>query len=508
VLAESVAADGRAAAVIPSARTVRLQLSVDHQERLNAPPATTGAQHRFQAIQVEERFGRGSRRSSHSHALDPRYQGVRQHSLLRNSGFLMGTTISTSALGYAYWVVAAHGYQPSEIGIGSALIGLFTLASFIGALGVSSANVQTLPGLGESRQEWNTFLTASLVVPATVTAAFATLVAVTLPSLSNQFYQLRSIPLLLLFVFGATLTTMCSAIDACFIALRRSGLQFVRNTSFALVKIPVLIAPITLATHPGVIDLLLSWVVALGSSLFIALAILLPRSRPTFRLALKGNFRAFFTLGGVIVGYQLEILGGMLPSYAIPALLVGLSGPAKAAIFYYTWSVGAFFFAISSSVASALFAEGANLSEIGAQVRRAALVCAAALTPSLGITMWLAHLVLELFGGYYASHGVNLLRICLLAAIPDAVTNIWVAVLLVQRRIRAAAAVNCIVAAATLIGAAALYPSLGIDGVGWAWVIAQTFGAVVAIRPLVLIGHRSRGRRRHNAGVLQGAPQR
>jgi O-antigen/teichoic acid export membrane protein len=85
-----------------------------------------------------------------------------------------------------------------------------------------------------------------------------------------------------------------------------------------------------------------------------------------------------------------------------------------------------------------------------------------------------------------------LLRICALGALPDAVTNAYVAVRQAQRRLRAAVGLNFAMAGIALVGAAFLMPHWGINGVGWAWTGAQTLGA------LWVISRALHPRRRHN----------
>src|SRR5947209_13850301 len=72
-------------------------------------------------------------------------QRLRSDSLLRNSIYIMGSTVATSAIGYLYWVVAAHIYSVYEVGLASAFISAMTLTSTFANLGLGSALVQMLP---------------------------------------------------------------------------------------------------------------------------------------------------------------------------------------------------------------------------------------------------------------------------------------------------------------------------------------------------------------------------
>ncbi|HEY6794067.1 MAG TPA: hypothetical protein VI248_05240 [Kineosporiaceae bacterium] len=409
---------------------------------------------------------------------------LRDHSLLRNSGFLLGTTVATSGLGYLYWGLAAHTYDPRAVGIASAFISLFGLTSFLGAMGVSSINVQMLPKLRHSRTQWNSFFTASLLVPTVLTAALAAVGGVVLSMTNERFATLREGPVLAAFVFGAAATTNALAFDAAFVSLRRSDQHLVRNSTFAVAKIPLLVAPLIFRVHPGVLGILLSWDVALALSLLLAMVFLLRRSRPAFRWRVHTGLRQFLAQGRALLGYQLETLGGMLPAYVIPPLIVAVLGPSEAAVFYYTWSIGAFFFAVSSSVAQALFAEGANAAALRVQATHALAVCAALLGPVIVVVLVFAHQILEVFGTFYADRGAGTLRLCIVASVPDAITNVWVALLLVRRRLREAALLNWMMAVATMIATVVLLPMMGLEGVGWAWILGQSLGAVAALMPL------------------------
>ncbi len=74
---------------------------------------------------------------------------------------------------------------------------------------------------------------------------------------------------------------------------------------------------------------------------------------------------------------------------------------------------------------------------------------------------------------------------------PDAITNVDVAVLRIQRRLRFAAYLTLGMAAATVILAAILVRRVGTAGAGLGWLAAQTLGSVPVAADL--IAHR-RGR--------------
>jgi O-antigen/teichoic acid export membrane protein len=116
-------------------------------------------------------------------------------------------------------------------------------------------------------------------------------------------------------------------------------------------------------------------------------------------------------------------------------------------------------------------------------------IIGALLIPPLVITCLLASKILGLFGADYA-HYSTLLVLLLLTAIPDALINLVVAMLRVQRRLVAVATVTVMGATITIGGSWLLMPHLGINGAGWAAlatpvILAATLAVMWHYRSLV-----------------------
>ena len=73
------------------------------------------------------------------------------------------------------------------------------------------------------------------------------------------------------------------------------------------------------------------------------------------------------------------------------------------------------------------------------------------------------------------------------SAAPDAVSNIAVAICRVTHRLAYSAALNLGILIVTLAAAWILMPSLGIAGVGVAWLGAQILGAIASLPAYVQI---------------------
>ena len=417
-------------------------------------------------------------------------------SLLRNSGFLIASTLSTSGLGYLYWILAAHELQPQAIGLGAGLISAFGLISFLAGLGVDAVCIRVLPQLKDDPRQWNAFFAACLVVPGVLTAVTALATVLVLPRAEPSFRALEDPFTASLFVVGAVAMVSSTTLDGCFVALRRSGRHFARNTAFAVTKVPILLAIVLSFDVRSADALLLSWDLGLVLALLLGLLFLLPGARPGLSLLVRPDIRGFLGLWRTFIGLQLTATGAMLPGYIFPPLVVALLGERANATFYFTWSLSGIFFTISASIARALFAEAANERELVAEVRSAVKLTVFLMGPVIVVVVLLAHPLLSLFGDEYARNGTDLLRICALAAIPDSITNCYVAVMIVQGRLKSAAILNCAMAAIAVVGAAATLSRYGIEAAGWAWFAAQTLGAVFALAEL------ARWRRRQHLGVV------
>ena len=403
-------------------------------------------------------------------------QAVAQLSLLRNSGFLMGTTIMTSALGYAYWLLAAHSWSSSTVGFAAGAISTFTLVGFVFSLGVGPAYVQVLPRFTD-RAELDQFFSSGLVTTTAASVVAGVAVVMVLPVWAPHFHELRQAPVAAAFVAGCGLSTTCVALDGCFVALRRSSGQFGRNVVFAVAKMALLLLPVLALRRPGAASILWTWDAALLASAIVAVVVL---ERLGMHLAIprRAGLRRLFVHRHTMLGYQLGSLGASLPPFVFPALVIAILGTRQNAYVYFTWSIAGILFTVSTSIGLALFAEGAHREDLRRQTRLAATTMTAVLLPLTALALVFARQILSVFGSEYAAHGTTLLRIFAVGALADAVTNCYAGIRNAQRRLVEVAVLNFVIASIAIGGAAALLRTWGIDAVGWAWAAAQAIGCV------------------------------
>ena len=409
---------------------------------------------------------------------------LQSDSLLRNSIFIMGSTVITSFIGYLYWIVAVHLYSANDIGLVSAVISATTLTSSLANPGIGSFLIQALPQRNAGR-DWSITLNTGITVGTLTSLIAGIVVAIALPFFSNQFAILgHNIIYTIAFIVGVPLWTVTILLDQTFVAERATGNMLVRNVVFSILKLLLMI----LLAEIGVFGIFSSWVLALAISVIISGWLLIPRLKRAYNITVHGIIQQVRPMLSSLAWHHFTNLGSTLPMYLLPIFVtVGLSATANA-YFYTAWMLGSIFFMISPAVATSLFAEGSHSTDdVLRKAKSSAIIIGALLGPAMLAVFFGGHYILLLFGQNYAEHSLSLLIILSVSAVPDAITNIYVSVLRIQKRLRFAAFVNLGMAFLTLLLALILLPPLGIVGVGWAFFISQGTGSLVALAEFVFM---------------------
>ncbi len=417
----------------------------------------------------------------------------------RNSLWLMASMITSQALGAGFWLTSARYFPAATVGLATGITSLMMVAAFLFDSGAPTALVQVLPAR-TSAQAWSTTFSAGVIVACVASAVGAAFTVAAIGTISPHLAVLREhVWVGALFVVGTVLTTFSGVLDYVMISDQASELTAVRALIFGAVKLPVLLVPAVTALIAPSLDLILvAWV--FGWLISAALGMRLVRSRlhPDARFRIRGTLSEIRAMARNLVGNHLTTLGNVLPPYLLPVIVVSRLSTADNAYFYMTWMIGGVFFMISGTVGSSLFAAGMRSPEtLGASVRSSARFTAMLAVPAMVLAVVLGHPVLSLFGHEYAARGYTLLLMLTLCAVPDAVTNLYVAVLRVHDRLRACALLTTGMATFALVAAWIVGPSLGLVGIGAAWGVAQTLGSAwVAWDVLSPAGRRRRGRTR------------
>ncbi len=408
---------------------------------------------------------------------------LKNDSLLRNSIFIMASTIVTSGIGYLYWVLAARMYSAHDIGLASAFISAMTLTSIFANMGIGSALVQLLPRRA-SGHAWSLTLNVCIAIGILTSLIGGVIVAIALPLLSAQFAIIQShLAYAVIFIISVIVCTVATLLDQTFLAERATSNMAVRNAIFALLKLPLMIVFVQI----GALGIYFSWVLALAATVVLAGFVLIPRLKRGYCVAIRGASEQIRPMFSAFAGHHFINIGGILPLYLLPVFVAIRLSVTDNAYFYTTWMMGSVFFMVSPSVASALFSEGAHeASDVISKARKSILIISILLLPILLVFLVGGRYLMLVFGPDYPLHGLLLLMLLTISAVPDAITNVYVSLLRVQRRLYQAAFLNLSMATITLALAWILLPRIGIVGAGWAWLIAQSFGSLLVGTDILL----------------------
>ncbi|HEV2029133.1 MAG TPA: oligosaccharide flippase family protein [Candidatus Dormibacteraeota bacterium] len=405
---------------------------------------------------------------------------VRGDSLLRNSLFIMTTTVVNSGFGFAFWVVAARLFPTEVVGVTAALMAAGTIIALLASLGVGATLIQSLPEQ-RSSTGWSLTFWAGMVTAVATSLVIGCGVFLVLPLVSGDFSVLHRPAYAAVLAVGTVAMTVNAVLDYSFLAERAAGNMLSRNSAVAVGKLLATLLLTVVAGH-NALALLGAWALAAAVGLGLGAGLLIRRVNFLHLPRPSALARRALGLRSRLVGHQLVSMGAALLPYLLPLLVTARLSASDNAYFYTTWMMAGIFLIIAPAVSQSLFAEGAHSPhDVLVKARRALTIIAVLIAPCILVILVMGGVLLSAFGPAYAHHSLGLLHVVVLAAIPDVITNVYVAVLRVQGRLRTAAGLNLGMGVGILALSWMLLPMLGISAVGWAWLAMQLSGCAFVV---------------------------
>jgi O-antigen/teichoic acid export membrane protein len=399
--------------------------------------------------------------------------------LYGNGYALVSSSAVTSALGAAYWILAARLYTPEAVGLNSALISMMMLLAGISQLNLMSALNRFVPVAGRATRRlliWSYLI--AMVVAGLVGLAFARTVQTLAPALGVLAHN----DWLALWFIAATMAWCVFVLqDSALVGLHQAVWVPIENGAFALSKIVLLVG---IAGALPAFGLFASWsipvmLVLLPTNLLI-FCVLVPRH--VREMAEHANPPVASQIARYVAGDYLGALFWIACTTLLPIMVVQQAGYAANAYFFLAWQVAFSLHLISPNMGSSLIAEAAaDQEQLAAYAYQIGRQVARVVVPGALVLALAAPYILGVFGSEYASQGTPVLRLLALAAIPNIVQTLFVSVARVQRRVGAVALTLGVFCAGVLGLSYVLLPRLGIVGVGLAWLAVETALAVVLL---------------------------
>ena len=410
--------------------------------------------------------------------------------LFQNAAYLWLNTIVLSGFGFVFWAAAALVYPADAVGYAAAAIAAITLIANFSHLGLGIGIIRFLP---ERKERARALINSVLLVTAAVglVASAAFLAGLDLWSPGLKF--VRDHPLYILtFLVAAIGLSLSFVLDQVFVATRLARFVLVKNLGLATLRTLLLVG---LAFHFASFGIVAAHAIAAALLVGVSLVALLPSALTGYRPALECKAKEVFPILSFSAGNYVGNLLLLAPGSLFAVVVLNTSGPESAAYFYIAWTIGVVIWSLPVALATSLFAEGSNdPAQLPSQARKVLLVGAPLAFLIATLAVLAAGLILRVFGSDYASNGATLLRLLALASLPYLVVNVYISAARVEKRIGAIVLTAGTMATVSLAAGYVLLRSMGLQGVGVAWLAGQASALAVAAAtsmrgsPLAIMG--------------------
>ncbi len=438
--------------------------------------------------------------------------------LMRGAYSLMASTVVTSVLGVAFWIVAARLYPASEVGRDSALIAAMMALSGICQLNAANAIPRFLPQVRDPART----LRLAYLASAGAALVLALLFVLIVPRIVNELEAVGEEPALAAgFVIATVLWGAFSIQDAALTALRRASWVPVENAAYGVLKLAAL--PLLVAAGAGY-GIFQSWVLP-TIVLIVPVTVLLFRSAIPAHLAEHAAVGTALRRSGVL-RFLVQDYGASTVAFvataALPLLVLALLGSREAAYFAIAYVLVRTLDLLATNAGTSVTVESAFDEErLHADARRVVGRLLPFMLGTAAAVVVAAPLVLLPFGAEYAREGATLLRLLGAAVVFRCAIVLFRVICRARRRGGALLALDGCLSVLVLGLTVALAPAFGLTGVGVAWLVANAAAAAVVLPGLVAFmrhgdasdGPAARGPGRRDwrlgqcrAGLLGGAP--
>ena len=427
-----------------------------------------------------------------------------QRALLGTFMSLIATTGITSALGIAYWWVAAHRTPMAAVGNGSAAVSAMTLA---GTLGMAGIGTTLIPRLASRPREGDGLLVAALCTAALVSAVLAggfwLVVMTASPRLAPYLHGPGAGAV---FIVGAALTGACFVLDEALLGLLGGAPQLWRNATFAVSKLAVL-AALSVVWHDTLgTPLLTAWVAGTGFSLLVAVALLYRRN---VRLTARPQWGALRGLARVTAGNSWLNISLIAPIQLTPILVTGLLPAADAGAFYVATTVVSVVATLSLHFTTALYAaDTRDPDALAARLRFTLRISTLGGVLGVPLTILVTHPLLSAFGSEYAAKAALPLQLMIAGYFGTMLKNHYVALCRIQGRLTRGAVFGTVTCVVRLAAIAAGALAGGLTGVSVALLVVMCAEGLYGIPAIRAALDDSRPASRNSGPLALGADPR
>jgi O-antigen/teichoic acid export membrane protein len=397
--------------------------------------------------------------------------------LYRNGYALVLSSAASSGLGFVYWTLAARSYPVDVVGLNSAVISAMLFVAGVSHLDLGSMLLRFIPRAGRATPR---LVGAAYVINALVTAAVGCGLLLGIRAWFPAFAFLSaSTTLGPLFVAATVVWSIFGLQDDVLTGLRQAKWVLVKNVMFSVTKIGLVVV---LAQGFSEYGIFASWTIPVLVSIIpiilLTFSRLIPRS--VGLMDQVGVVPGCVELAKYSAGNFIGTLFYVASTTLLPVIIAQSAGSAAAAYFYLAWIIGSTLQLVTANMANVLTVEATiDQARLDAYCLEVVRHLAMVLIPIVMVLILIAPYLLQVFGRSYATQSAALLRLLVFSSLPGIFTAVYIAAARVRRRVRDVAVVQATLTTLVLGLSYLLLPTIGITGVGLAWLISQSLLAAV-----------------------------
>ena len=349
--------------------------------------------------------------------------------------------VSVSALGFAFWILAARLFPTEAVGVAGSLVSLSTFGAAFAVLGLDAGLVRFAPHALHPRK----LIRSVVVVTGLLAGGIGVLLPLFLLSMGTVGSSAR-LPLIGLSLAFTVGTVWTFVMNGAFIAARKAQIPAAELCAYGLLKIVLLLA----LPAAGVVGLFAAYTIPLLPVMLTSF-VLLPRTWPGENP--NGRPHALRDIAGLSAGNWLSAFGYAIPYLCGPALVLYFFDATTAAFFFIALQLGEILNYGSEALTKSLFAHGSREDRLARSLRagvrnRILLV----LLPLVALGILLAPSIAAAVGGASFRQHALIVQLFLIATIPRGLYNVVRVQFNVDRRPRALALCGAVFAAVTMTG--------------------------------------------------------
>jgi O-antigen/teichoic acid export membrane protein len=388
--------------------------------------------------------------------------------LLRNSIFLMLSSVANAGIGFLFWMIAAKVYSADELGLATAIISSLSLLILASRFGLDSSLIRFFPERDKERT-FGTSISITTLSAMLFAAVFVAGIGFFSPSLS----LLATPENFLLFMIFVVANSFIWQLGIAFLALRKANLYLclnILNGSKILLLFPLIML--------GTMGIFTAFGAAMVLTTIICL-VLLARLGVKLRLGIDRSFLRE-SLSFSTSNYLSQLLI-WAPTMVLPILVLNFMDSSNAAYYYIAYTIVAILFTVPNAISTSLFVEGSHGEDLKAETRKSVRTTYLVIIPLTILLFVFGGFLLELIGTDYATNAIDLFRIMLLSSFFVAAVQIGISVMRVRNANAHLVIVSGWVFFSLVLSSLALIPVWGLSGIGFAWMLSYGTGSLLLL---------------------------